>query len=235
MAYRVAMDAVPEGKEPGEGAMAKSWMEAAGQDGIPTAFIINKEGKIAWIGHPMSDGEAAREGHRRHMGHQDGRRRNPQGEEKARPRCRNCVQAPIGAAIAGPEKILEAIDEIIAQKPEMELRFGPMKLQPLLKLDQQDKALEFAKKLAKSEIGEQAEGLNFIAWAIVDPEVGSSRRPSSQVRPRPGQEGRRQDGSQERCDRRYPGQGILRLGRRRQGHRDPGASRPLDEGERRAR
>ena len=33
--------------------MAKNWMTAAGQEGIPTAFIVNKEGKIAWIGHPM--------------------------------------------------------------------------------------------------------------------------------------------------------------------------------------
>ena len=32
--------------------MAKNWMKAAGQNGIPTAFIVNKEGKIAWIGHP---------------------------------------------------------------------------------------------------------------------------------------------------------------------------------------
>ena len=32
--------------------MAKNWMRAAGQDGIPTAFIVNKEDKIAWIGHP---------------------------------------------------------------------------------------------------------------------------------------------------------------------------------------
>ena len=53
MAYRVAMDAVPDKEKGSEGAMAKGWMTAAGQNGIPTAFIVNKEGKIAWIGHPM--------------------------------------------------------------------------------------------------------------------------------------------------------------------------------------
>ena len=36
-----------------DGAMARNWMTAAGQGGIPTAFIINKDGRIAWIGHPM--------------------------------------------------------------------------------------------------------------------------------------------------------------------------------------
>ena len=45
MTYRVALDT-------SEGKMAQTWMEAAGQNGIPTAFVVNKEGKIAWIDHP---------------------------------------------------------------------------------------------------------------------------------------------------------------------------------------
>lgn len=51
MTYRVALDD-KNGEEKGK--MAKNWMEAAGQNGIPTAFLIGKDGKIAWIGHPMS-------------------------------------------------------------------------------------------------------------------------------------------------------------------------------------
>ena len=31
----------------------KSFMEAAGQDGIPCSFVVDKTGKIAYIGHPM--------------------------------------------------------------------------------------------------------------------------------------------------------------------------------------
>ncbi len=37
----------------GEG-ISRSWMEASGQKGIPTAFVCTN-GKIAWIGHPMDD------------------------------------------------------------------------------------------------------------------------------------------------------------------------------------
>lgn len=29
------------------------YMEAAGEDGIPTAFIVGKQGMVEWIGHPM--------------------------------------------------------------------------------------------------------------------------------------------------------------------------------------
>jgi thiol-disulfide isomerase/thioredoxin len=52
MTYRVALDDVSDGKND-RGKMATTWMEAAGQNGIPTAFVVNQQGRIAWIGHPM--------------------------------------------------------------------------------------------------------------------------------------------------------------------------------------
>lgn len=51
MTYRVAMD---DKASEEKGAMAVHWMEAAGQRGIPAAFVVNKEGTIAWIGHPAT-------------------------------------------------------------------------------------------------------------------------------------------------------------------------------------
>ncbi len=51
MTYRVAMD---DKSKVEKGAMAETWMEAAGQNGIPSAFVVNREGVIAWIGHPMT-------------------------------------------------------------------------------------------------------------------------------------------------------------------------------------
>ncbi len=53
MDYNVALDTVPEGGNPNDGAMAKAWMRTAEEHGIPTAFVIH-DGKIAWIGHPMA-------------------------------------------------------------------------------------------------------------------------------------------------------------------------------------
>jgi thiol-disulfide isomerase/thioredoxin len=51
MTYRVALD---DKSSESKGAMAVNWMEAADQNGIPTAFIVNQQGRIAWIGHPMT-------------------------------------------------------------------------------------------------------------------------------------------------------------------------------------
>jgi thiol-disulfide isomerase/thioredoxin len=53
MTYRVALDQVPEGKDSREGKMAQTWMTAADLHGIPAAFLVDKQGRIAWIGQPM--------------------------------------------------------------------------------------------------------------------------------------------------------------------------------------
>lgn len=34
--------------------MQENWMKAGGRNGIPSAFIVDQKGKIAWVGHPMS-------------------------------------------------------------------------------------------------------------------------------------------------------------------------------------
>jgi thiol-disulfide isomerase/thioredoxin len=48
MDYRVAIDA----HDGDSGRMAQSWLAASGQEGIPAAFIVSGDGRIAWIGHP---------------------------------------------------------------------------------------------------------------------------------------------------------------------------------------
>lgn len=49
MGYTVAVEEKIDAKT---GFMATYWMEAAGKSGIPTAFIVDGDSKIAWIGHP---------------------------------------------------------------------------------------------------------------------------------------------------------------------------------------
>jgi len=51
MTYRVALDQVADGDKKGK--MVETWMKASDSQGIPRAFLVGKDGKIAWIGHPM--------------------------------------------------------------------------------------------------------------------------------------------------------------------------------------
>jgi thiol-disulfide isomerase/thioredoxin len=46
MDYTVAVDR--------RGRTARAWMNASGQNGIPVAFIVDKDGMIQWIGHPLN-------------------------------------------------------------------------------------------------------------------------------------------------------------------------------------
>jgi thiol-disulfide isomerase/thioredoxin len=48
--YRLALD--------NQDATNNAYMRAAGQNGIPCAFIVGREGKVEWIGHPMAMEEA---------------------------------------------------------------------------------------------------------------------------------------------------------------------------------
>ena len=41
------------GLDDANGSVAKAWMDASGTDGIPTVFVIGKDQRIWWIGHPM--------------------------------------------------------------------------------------------------------------------------------------------------------------------------------------
>jgi thiol-disulfide isomerase/thioredoxin len=51
MTYHVALD---DKSSETKGAMALTWMDGADRDSIPSAFIVNQQGRIAWIGHPMA-------------------------------------------------------------------------------------------------------------------------------------------------------------------------------------
>jgi thiol-disulfide isomerase/thioredoxin len=47
MDYNVALDEAA-------GTMANTWLLPAGRNGIPATFVINGDGIIAWVGHPMN-------------------------------------------------------------------------------------------------------------------------------------------------------------------------------------
>lgn len=51
MDYNIATDNSKNGERSAD--MAKNWMDAAGAQGIPTAFVVGKDGVVEWIGHPM--------------------------------------------------------------------------------------------------------------------------------------------------------------------------------------
>lgn len=53
MDYTVAMD------DPIKHPVFDTWMTAGGAFGIPTTFVVDKAGRLVWVGHPSSEGDQA--------------------------------------------------------------------------------------------------------------------------------------------------------------------------------
>jgi hypothetical protein len=147
--------------------MAKTWMAAAGQRGIPAAFIVDGEGKVAWIGHPMQmdkplaeivagtwDIKAAAEAQavERKAGEQTER---------------------LNAAIAAKDYdgVLALVDPMIAAEPKREADLGPLKFMTLLRKKSYDEAYAYGGKLVDGALKDSPQGLNMLAWTIVDPDA----------------------------------------------------------------
>lgn len=158
MDYTVGADAK-------EGVMAKSWMEAAGQGGIPTAFIVNKEGKIAWIGHPMVGlgsvlqkvvadkydvAQVAK-------------------DNAALP----AIMKELGEGDQDPEPkdAVVKFTKIIKDHPTLEPLLGMAKFQALCHSDEKE-AMKYAGYLAENVYNDDPEKLNNIAWDIMDEQNG---------------------------------------------------------------
>jgi len=176
MAYRVALDAVPEGGKGGEGAMAKTWMEAAGQSGIPAAFIINGEGKVAWIGHPAQmDKPLAQIVEGKYDLKEASAKIKKEREQRKKVQA---LQQKLGETKGDPRKILEVVDKAIADDASLEEVIGNAKFGILaIQLKETDKAVEFGKKLINEVYKNDASKLNDIAWTIVAPENGEKADP----------------------------------------------------------
>jgi thiol-disulfide isomerase/thioredoxin len=172
MDYRVATDAIPDGGKPTDGTMAHTWMEEAGEEGIPAAFIINGEGKVAWIGHPMTMDEPLE---KIVAGTYD--LKAAVAERKAaieREKALEELQAKLAKADEADDVkgMIALLDEAIKADPVLEPQLGTEKLGLLLeRAKDPKKALEYGKYLVDVVLKEDADGLNEVAWLIVDPEA----------------------------------------------------------------
>lgn len=165
MAYNVAADGQGD-----QAVMGKTWMEAAGQDGIPTAFVVGRDGKIAWIGHPMMGLDEV-------VGQVIDNKFDVQAEaarkakEDADMKARQEMMKPLQDALQAqdsPGALLE-LNTILQKDPSLEMQLAPLKFQLLLETDEY-KGYEYGKTLAAGKFKDDAQSLNNFAWTIVEPE-----------------------------------------------------------------
>jgi thiol-disulfide isomerase/thioredoxin len=169
MDYRVALDDVGEGKG-NDGKMAKNWMQAAQADGIPTAFIVDRGGMVAWIGHPMQMEKPLEQ---ILSGKWDLAKASADYKaEKARAAKFRALIPKLGAADGSKDykTIVALVDEALKDDPEFEKNFGMIlgnvKLNALVMMGDADKTVQYGKQIVEKL--DQPQALNDIAWTLVE-------------------------------------------------------------------
>ena len=161
MNYRVALDVVGENIDT-MGKTASAWLAAAGQTGIPCSFVVNKEGKVAWIGHPMGMEKIVEQVV---AGTFDIKKQAEMDAKRAK------LDERIGEAVEANDfdKLLKLSDELIAMDPSAAGQANMMKVMVLLTQKKKyDDAYALVKKLSENELKDESGALNEIAWTILD-------------------------------------------------------------------
>ena len=161
MGYTVAWD---------DSEMTKAaWFRAAGQRSIPRSFVVDKEGKIAYIGHPMWLDIPV--GHCL-AGTWD--LVKGQAELKA---ARDLVNAISRASGTDPAGALDNLVKLEATHPKLAAGLGDLKFNLLLGAKRYEQASKVGAELADRAIAEKNAGLlNGIAWGIVDPQSNHEKK-----------------------------------------------------------
>lgn len=156
MAYTVAWD---EGQETNE-----AYMKASNQRGIPTSFLVDQAGKIAWIGHPLSADIPL-------SMVVDGTWDYVKG-----PALLKSITDAKGAIYASvyedPAQALELLTQFRADYPAADQGLDSVHFTILTQLPAQvDAATQLGQRLiAEATAAGSAADLNAIAWGLVDPE-----------------------------------------------------------------
>lgn len=164
MSYRVATDDTSTEEK---GYMAVNWMEAAEQNGIPSAFVVGKDGKIAWIGHP--GGLTADLLKEVAAGTFDtAKAAELAAKQEKEQEAMQEIGQKLGAAMEKEdwEAAEAAVSELEKGHPEMKEQLGAVRFQIALKKGDSAAVAELGGKLLGTPAGEEPQMLNQIAWMI---------------------------------------------------------------------
>ena len=171
MDYRVCTDKVGKDEDADKGPMAKNWMTAAGQDGIPAAFIVNAQGKIAWIGHPAQIDKSLEEVV---AGTYDLAKATAtyKKDQASKAKLKTLGAEMRKAQKEGPAAMVKVLDEAIKDMPELEKRIGMTKFNIMAsnKDGKVDDTIKYGERLINEVYKDEPNALNAIAWNFVDPE-----------------------------------------------------------------
>jgi thiol-disulfide isomerase/thioredoxin len=161
MNYNIAIDGPA-------GTISETWLKPANQNGIPTSFVIDQEGKIAWIGHPMMGlEEVVDQVVAKKFDVKKAAQMRAEAEKKE-PEMQKIYEGLGKAFESGDaDKVVAAYNDVVKKMPQLEVELGPSIYEALMDLDSA-KAIEFGKTLMNGPVAKNAMALNQLAWTVVE-------------------------------------------------------------------
>ena len=154
-----------------DGFMAKHWMQAAGENGIPAAFVVGKDGAIAWVGHPsypeteletvlakVLDGSYDRKAFA------ESREKKKADDEKQSGVFKQISEL---AKEGKKKEAVEALDRAVVENPALKSRTAYYRFTLLIDADEAA-AYTYARELAAGEFKKNAPILNALSSAITE-------------------------------------------------------------------
>jgi thiol-disulfide isomerase/thioredoxin len=165
MDYIVAADS-------NDGFMGANWMEAAQEGGIPTAFIVGKDGRIAWIGYPWQDMDQRLAetiaGTLDTKAVQAAAAKRQQ-DKDAKVQVREWLKPVSELQSAGQNaEAIAALDKVIADHPELGDKTGYLRFRLLLGFDEAAASRQ-ARKLIEGELKDNATALYTLTRDMAEP------------------------------------------------------------------
>jgi thiol-disulfide isomerase/thioredoxin len=143
-----------------------NYMTAAGQRGIPTAFVVDGDGRVAWIGHPMNMDEPLA---KIVAGNWDTDAYAVEWKkEQARKNAWSARSRPFFMATRAGDfaKAVELLDAQIAEHPDdLETRMRRVQIM-VIELDRADEAMGDAREIVATTDSPQL--LNAMSWSILE-------------------------------------------------------------------
>ncbi|MBS1706353.1 MAG: TlpA family protein disulfide reductase [Armatimonadetes bacterium] len=165
MDYNVATDTADD-------SMSNTWMRAAGENGIPSAFVI-KDSKIAWIGHPMSGlDEAITEILTGAFDEAEAKAARTKEKEAEKEQMEMSTNLSAAIKAKDYDKAMKVLDEAIAKHPESKEQFTEIKLN-ILSSGEKAKLEAFLDSVYADKSW-SAEFLNTVAWDLCTEKVYDS-------------------------------------------------------------
>ncbi len=159
----------------------KDYMNATGQRGIPTSFVIDQKGRLAFIGHPKSlDGPLAKIVAGTWDPIADGKKlEDAKAAKRAMRKDLGRIRMASQNSVKGKEAgaLLEMWRGLATKYPEHIDSQAGLKYRVLTAVGQYEAAAPIGRKIVDEAVAAgDSMGLNTIAWEIVDPERKLEKR-----------------------------------------------------------